>query len=331
MFELKHRMYKLLVAVMVFGILLTSTATFAASVENPLYVSLQLERNDAGKYDRFSMEWKNPEWVKAKLDAGEAVDFEIDARVNGEAWSSESGTVYRSALTKDQSEEVKLTIPPEAFSSFGRVDIENNLYSFRVRYVSGNAVSPYTNAIAVGFRPGFSNASEWSKEELASAGKHGFIPPSIKSDMKREITREEFTEVIVRVYEKVNRVHLVAGESPYRDTKNDAVTVATRLGIVYGVGHGAFDPDAQITRQDMATIFNRLLGVLEIRGDDVNSVPFADHDKLSDYAIRPAYQLQSLGIMKGYKDNTFRPETKASREQGVALAERTYRYIERMK
>ncbi|MDD7363729.1 MAG: S-layer homology domain-containing protein [Peptoniphilus sp.] len=325
---MNHIVKKFMAVVMVLGILFTSTGTFAAGVENPLYVSLQLETNDAGEYDHFSMAWKNPEWVKKKLAAGEAVDFEIDGKVNDEAWSSTRGTVYAGQLTKDQANDVKLEIPPESFEHLKNVDIMSNLYSFRVRYKSGGTVSPYSNPIAVGYRPSFSNASAWSKEVLMEASKNGLIPASVKSDMKKEMTRQEFTEVIVRVYEKVNRVHLVAGKSPYRDANNEAVTVATRLGIVQGVGRGKFYPDSEITREDMATIFNRLLTVMNVEHTQANGPRFADHTKISNYAIEPVYKLQSLNIMLGYNDHSFRPKNNASREQGVVMAERVYCFMQ---
>lgn len=318
---------KLMASILMILMLFTCTEAFAAGYNNPELVSVQLKKNSSGIYDRFEMSWQNPEWVQKKLSEGEAVTFEIDGKVNYKPWSSSKGHVFSGTLTKDQGKSVRMDIPSNALPHLSSVDITSNLYSFRVRYKLGKEVSSYSAPVAVGFRPGFSNASEWSMEELTSAGKNGFIPASIKADMKKDITREEFTEVIVRVYEKVSRVHLAAGNSPFKDTNNEAVTIASRLGIVSGVGHGNFDPHAKITRQDMAAILNRFLKTLDIEGDSTVEKPFKDHNQIKRYAIESVYSLQSMNVFSGYKDNTFRPLTNASREQGVVLGERIYHFV----
>ena len=324
---MKNTFQKLLVLLLVFGAVFSSSAAFAAEVEKPQYVSLRLEKDESGNYNRFTMSWQNPAWVKEILAKGETVQFEIDGKVDYEPWSSKSGIVYRGEISAATADGVSISIPPEAFAHLKDVKVTRKLYSFRVRYAKGDLRSEYSNAVAVGYRPSFSNSSQWSMEELSAAGKHGFIPPGVRSDMKRDITREEFTEVIVRVYEKANRVHLVAGDSPYVDTKNPSVIVATRLGLVQGVGYKHFDPEAKINRQEMATILARFLHTFDIEADKSNTKTYADHEKIRDFAVEPVYTLQSIGLMEGYEDGTFRPRTSASREQGVVLGERFYNFV----
>lgn len=307
--------------------LFTCTSAFAAGYENPQLVSVQLKKNANGVYDRFEMAWQNPGWVQKKLSEGKVVSYEIDGKVNYKPWSSTKGQVLTGHLKKEEIKNVKIDIPSNTLADFTSVDIKSNLYSFRVRYTCGKETSAYSVPVAVGFRPGFSNASEWSMAELTSAGKNGFIPASVKADMKKDITRQEFTEVIVRVYEKVSRVHLVAGKSPFRDTNNEAVTIASRLGIVSGTGNGKFNPNAKITRQDMAAILSRFLKVLNIEGNSTVQKPFKDHNQIKRYAVEPVYSLQSMNVFSGYNDNTFRPLTNASREQGVVLGERIYHFV----
>lgn len=324
---MKHIMKKLMASILTVLIIFTCTESFAAGYDNPQLVSVQLKKNGSGVYDRFEMSWQNPQWVQKKLNGGESVSFEIDGKVNYKPWSSTKGHVFSGTLSKEQGKNVRMEIPSNALPHLSSVDIKSNLYSFRVRYKVGKEVSNYSAPVAVGFRPGFSNASEWSMEELTSAGRNGFIPSSIKADMKKDITREEFTEIIVRVYEKVSRVHLAAGKSPFKDTNNEAVTIASRLGIVSGVGNGKFNPNAKITRQDMAAILSRFLKTLDIEGDSTIQKPFKDHNQIKRYAVEPVYSLQSMNVFSGYNDNTFRPLTNASREQGVVLGERIYHFV----
>lgn len=78
------------------------------------------------------------------------------------------------------------------------------------------------------------------------------------------ITRAEFTQLIYKVANpkeqkgsiKLGAVIDVPRTSPFRD----AVSYATTNGIVTGYEDGTFRPDANITRAEVATMVNRLLG-----------------------------------------------------------------------
>lgn len=305
--------------------LIPARAAFALPLESPRALSLALAPDEAG----VSISWENPAWVKEQLAAGKKVAYEIDSKVNLDPWSSKSGHVHKSELTAAEMNRVEKNLTANDFTQLTKIDIRSNQYSFRVRYVSENGSSAFGNGVSVGYRPVFNNSSAWSMEELSAAGKNGLIPPSVKADMKKEISREEFTEVIVRLYEKTERVHLVAGKSPFKDTKNESVVIASRLGLVYGVGNGKFAPNAKITREEMATILARFLKSVNVEVSHAGGNTFADHDKISKYARESVYELQAMGLMSGYENNQFRPKTNASREQGVVLGQRIYEFIKK--
>lgn len=327
MLPLKYTLKRLLALFLCLGILLPATEAFAQSFESPRNLALSLAQSKTGNYDAFTISWTNPDWVKKQLESGKTVAYEIDDKVNLGPWSSKNGQSFKGELTLKDKDRVKMTLSGTQFSNLQALAIENKLYSFRVRYI-GESESAYTNMVSVGYRPVFNNSSPWSMEELSMAGANGLIPTSVKADMKKEISREEFTEVIVRLYEKVERVHLVAGKSPYKDTNNESVVIASRLGLVYGVGKDSFAPEAKITREQMAAILTRFLNSVDVKGDKTKGARFADHEKISPYARESVYELQSLGLMAGYNNNEFKPKTHASREQAVALAQRIHSFIE---
>lgn len=324
---MKYTLKRLLALFLCLGILLPSSEAFAQSFESPRNVALAIAQSESGSYDAFTISWTNPDWVKKQLESGKTVAYEIDNKVNLGPWSSKNGQSFKSELTLKDKDRVEMTLSGAEFSNLQKLAIESKLYSFRVRYI-GEGESAYTNVVSVGYRPVFNNSSPWSMEELSVAGANGLIPTSVKADMKKEISREEFTEVIVRLYEKVERVHLVAGKSPYKDTKNESVVIASRLGLVYGVGKNNFAPEAKITREQMAAILTRFLNSVDVEGDKTKGALFVDHETISPYARDSVYELQSLGLMAGYNNNEFKPKTHASREQAVALAQRIYSFIE---
>lgn len=85
-------------------------------------------------------------------------------------------------------------------------------------------------------------------------------------------------------------------------------------GIVNGTGNGRFDPDAEITRQDLCCILARYLKSEGVSGG-ANPAPFADDGQFSGYARESIYYCASLGLIKGVGDGSFEPKDVASRAQ----------------
>lgn len=85
-------------------------------------------------------------------------------------------------------------------------------------------------------------------------------------------------------------------------------------GIVNGTGNGRFDPDAEITRQDLCCILARYLKSEGVSGG-ANPAPFADDGQFSGYARESIYYCASLGLIKGVGDGSFAPKDVASRAQ----------------
>jgi hypothetical protein len=61
----------------------------------------------------------------------------------------------------------------------------------------------------------------------------------------------------VKLYEKISNVKLVeAKENPFKDTTDIEVLKALNVGITNGTSETTFEPDALITREQMATMMN---------------------------------------------------------------------------
>lgn len=84
--------------------------------------------------------------------------------------------------------------------------------------------------------------------------------------------------------------------------------------IVEGTGNGLYSPNQEITRAEFASIIVRALGLKLENG----SSPFADVSASSWYAgsIQTAYDYK---LINGFKDGTFRPEDKITREQAMVI------------
>lgn len=104
---------------------------------------------------------------------------------------------------------------------------------------------------------------------------------------------------------------------------------ATRMGIVKGVGGGRFDPNAPITREDMATILVRYINYCDkkLTGSNAMGVgAFSDAGSIADYAAGPVDALKETGIINGEEDGNgtyrFNPKNNATRAECAAVFQR---------
>jgi hypothetical protein len=170
----------------------------------------------------------------------------------------------------------------------------------------------------------YQGASSWAVPELDKAAGYGFITDRIKDNMAGDITREEFAEIAVALYEKHTGKKAEAGNVSFTDTRNTGVLKAANLGLVTGAG-GKFDPSAFLTREQMATILFRALKVINPSADfsTTGAGTFSDDKSISSWAKEGVYYCFKAGILKGI-NNRFAPREKSTREAAVITVVRAY-------
>ncbi|MNI58864.1 Endo-1,4-beta-xylanase A precursor [compost metagenome] len=87
--------------------------------------------------------------------------------------------------------------------------------------------------------------------------------------------------------------------------------------VVNGVGDGRFNPDADITRAEVAAIVLRALGLRPEPGN----VPFTDVIGSEWYADFVSTAADS-GLIAGYEDGSFRPQNKITRQEAMTMIAR---------
>ena len=93
----------------------------------------------------------------------------------------------------------------------------------------------------------------------------------------------------------------------------DAVQYAYDQGLMTGTSATTFEPEATTTRAMIVSILARLEGVTTAQ-----AAGFADVDDNDWYATAVNWAA-SVGVVNGYEDNTFRPNTAITREQLAAI------------
>lgn len=172
----------------------------------------------------------------------------------------------------------------------------------------------------------FASPSSWAAEEINRAKELNLVTNRLLGDFQRDITREEFCEMIIKLYESLSGKRAEAlSRSPFIDTNNSEVLKAYNLGIVDGVGGGRFAPQDTITREQIAVMYYRTISAIDSKLVNSNKkLNFADGDQISGWAREAVAYMSNMGIINGIGQNRFGPKGTATREQAIALTVRTY-------
>ena len=172
----------------------------------------------------------------------------------------------------------------------------------------------------------YKGASQWAVPELDKAAGYGLITDRVKDNMAGNITREEFAEIAVRLYEVYSGKKAEAGSLTFSDTTNPEILKAANLGMVMGIGEGKFGPTLLVTREQMATILLRTLKVINPTADfsATAAVKFEDDRKIAGWAQDGVYYCFKAGIIKGIGNNMYGPQNNSAREVAVIVCTRAY-------
>jgi hypothetical protein len=156
-----------------------------------------------------------------------------------------------------------------------------------------------------------------SLQTLFDKKEEGVDKTSVSS--KNSLTREEFCDLAVPLYEKIEGKFRLS-RLMFDDTDNQNVMHMANIGVVDGYpnsnGTTSFKPQNEVTRQEAAVMFCRLIEALGHELVQVDptftDVRYDEENKWSYYYIG---KIEAAGIMDGVGNNMFDPFGKFSREQ----------------
>lgn len=177
-------------------------------------------------------------------------------------------------------------------------------------------------------------ALDWAAADI-SAVVTKMIASGDSSDQfgaKRHITRAEVIAMIVR---GLGIISQESSTAPYSDVSSDSpfaeeILAAKQAGLVQGKSADRFDPDAAITRQELAIM---LANAMKFIGKD-NTASLTLLDKYQDSAGIAAYAQSSLAlmvehnIMKGVSATSLSPRTNVTKAQMAVTVMRMLRALE---
>ncbi len=148
----------------------------------------------------------------------------------------------------------------------------------------------------------------------------------------KKLTRAEYMKMLVNVCGLAD----VTATSSFTDVKKDEwyyvyVASAEKLGLAQGYGNGLFGVNDPITREDAVTLAYRaaVLKGIDVRIFNVGTIPSADANEISPYALEAMKALYNAGVFLDSKDvmslKYVEPKAYASRAYVSVILNELYR------
>lgn len=132
------------------------------------------------------------------------------------------------------------------------------------------------------------------------------------------ITRGDFAYFLIRTLGLT-----AAASSNFADVDPDAyyakeIAIGKELGILKGVGDNAYNPEAEISRQDLMVICSRAMEL----APGTEEITFPDRALIADYAMADVAAMVRENIIKGNADGTINPLGNTTRAEAAVIMKR---------
>ena len=197
-------------------------------------------------------------------------------------------------------------------------------YSYKASFGNGDwegiAAKGTVDAIIVKYE--FEKPSSWAETDVNRGISLNIVPADLQQKYSQTTTRAEFCALAVGLYETVTG-QIITEHLKFDDTNDVNVEKMAAIGVVNGVGNNKFAPNAELNREQAATVIARLADAIE-KPLAKQPPTFFDNSQISSWALENVGQMQLSGIMGGVGNNTFSPKDPYTREQSIVTIMRLY-------
>lgn len=140
-------------------------------------------------------------------------------------------------------------------------------------------------------------------------------------DPNRAVTRAEFTAMLVRALGLSGQAEAVFADVSADKWYAEAVGLAKQAGIVNGQTASTFEPDAKISRQEMAAMLVRASAYTNAISHvaSLNGAAFTDTSAAPQWAQEAINEAYRLGLMQGRTDEKFAPKLSGTRAESAQM------------
>lgn len=172
-------------------------------------------------------------------------------------------------------------------------------------------------------------SGHWAESDILNLAKKNMIVgyEGTKYFPNRNVTRAEVAGFIAKYLGLKDTAKVPA---PFTDVRKDnyyydSIARVYESGVFVGYDDKTFKPDAEITREELATVLLRTYkykeGIVDISS---NTTKFADQAKIAKWAEQSVLESKALGLIAGRPNNMFDPKANTTRAEISSLLWRMY-------
>lgn len=205
------------------------------------------------------------------------------------------------------------------FDKIEKIDDNNfKCYVNNIPYLFKNVDDKFINETAL------TNVPNWAKDSVKKAVNLGFVSQKLQTKLNQNITRAEFCEVLIKLYENKTGFTIETNNQNYfQDTNNIFVKKAYTLNIVKGKSNNKFEPDSPITRQEATVILSNLLDKMEYSTTEMYKM-YNDENLIASWAKSSVQKVSKANLMVGDNKNNFNPNDNYKTVEAISTIMRFY-------
>ena len=218
-----------------------------------------------------------------------------------------------------------VTVDGKAYDPDATYDLNGEVV---IKVVSEDGLTVKTYTLTSIVDDSFSDVSEskWYFEEVMKAANLGWINGVGNGRFEPEgvMTRGDFALIVARVmrYDETQYPQSAFPDVPTDSYYSAAIAFCNEQGYLDGDNNGNFNPEAPITREEMAKIICNAAEVEQVT--DPDSL-YADDAEIAEWAKGYVYGCQAAEIMMGDENaNTFDARSNATRAEAAAVLVRAF-------
>lgn len=201
------------------------------------------------------------------------------------------------------------------------------------QWVSGQFASPITRfgqyaLLEVDKRFGDVADAHWANQAVSGLAARQILTGTASGVFEpgRAVTRAEFVAMLARALKLESKAASGFKDVPEGAWYANAVDAAYEAGLVKGKDGMAFDPNAAISRQEMAVMLMNAYAYAggTASGNAAASGTFKDAAEISDWAAAAVTSAQSAGMIQGSGEGRFAPKASLTRAEA---AQAVYRLL----
>jgi len=172
----------------------------------------------------------------------------------------------------------------------------------------------------------------WAKEQIERMAARGAVN-GVESGVFQPdsgVTRAQFAVMLV----KALKLPAGTGNGGFTDVSDGDwfapyVAAAKNAQMIDGYGDGSFQPDREISRQEMAKLLRSVCAAQGLYEDLKDIRSFSDWQQIEPWAAEAVQATTGFGLMQGMDDGTFAPLSGTTRAQAAVVLCRLLDLLER--